>query len=251
MIFYFSATGNSKLVASYLSKIIQQPALDISRYDNISDLTSDSVAGVVFPVHAWGIPSVIKRLIPQIIPYLRHASYIFAILCCGDDIGYCDIHIHKLLKKHKIELSAIFSLNMPNTYVGIPGFDIDAPDIQNSKLSYASTRLNEIATAISQRKNTTDVVRGSFAHLKSGPIRWLFNKFMINDFFFQVNTELCIKCGQCAKVCPLKNISFTPYPKWNHNCLTCFACFHTCPRKAIKFKLSGGKKGQYKAPDSL
>lgn len=250
MIFYFSATGNSKLIASYLSKSLQLSALDMNQHD-ITDFTSDNVVGLIFPVHAWGMPSVIKKYLPKIIPSLKRASYIFVILCCGDDVGYCDIHVRKLLRKHSIEISAIFSLNMPNTYIGIPGFDIDTSDIQNDKLLQAHDRLNEITAIIEQRKNTTNVIRGSFAFLKSGLIRWLFNKFMINDAFFRVDSKLCTKCKQCAKVCPQNNITFTPYPKWNHNCLTCFACFHACPHKAIKFKLSGGEKGQYKAPDSL
>ena len=78
LIFYFSATGNSKLIASYLSKSLQLSALDMNQHD-ITDFTSDNVVGLIFPVHAWGMPSVIKKYLPKIIPSLKRASYIFVI----------------------------------------------------------------------------------------------------------------------------------------------------------------------------
>ena len=250
MIFYFSATGNSKLVAEYLGKILQQETCDMNR-ECATNLSLDKTVGIVFPVHAWGIPYVIQDYIPKIQSYLSHASYVFVILCCGDDVGYCDTQIRDLLHQYQVKVAAFFSVAMPNTYIGMPGFDVDSSALQRFKLEHARIRLHEIAMCIDERKVTTDVIRGSYPHLKSGAIRKLFNRFMIKDNYFKVNTKLCINCKRCGEVCPMHNISFNPYPTWNHNCLTCFACFHVCPKQAIRFTLSGGKKRQYHAPESL
>ena len=51
--------------------------------------------------------------------------------------------------------------------------------------------------------------------------------------------ESCIKCGQCAAVCPTHHISMTedgPRSHHNRRCLQCMHCSSTCPMKAIHFE---------------
>jgi MinD superfamily P-loop ATPase len=55
------------------------------------------------------------------------------------------------------------------------------------------------------------------------------------DNSFSVD-ENCIKCGTCAKVCPMANITVTDHVEYHHNCCTCQACIHACPTHAIHFK---------------
>ncbi|MBR2290977.1 MAG: EFR1 family ferrodoxin [Prevotella sp.] len=69
---------------------------------------------------------------------------------------------------------------------------------------------------------------------------------MITDKKFMVDEDVCIKCGKCAKVCPVDNITGTP-PEWQHNgrCTSCLACYHYCPVHAINYGERTRKRGQY------
>jgi len=54
--------------------------------------------------------------------------------------------------------------------------------------------------------------------------------------------KLCIQCGQCSKVCPVKAINFRSgeYPEFlRRECISCLCCMEMCPQQAIKPKLRG------------
>jgi uncharacterized protein (DUF362 family)/Pyruvate/2-oxoacid:ferredoxin oxidoreductase delta subunit len=52
--------------------------------------------------------------------------------------------------------------------------------------------------------------------------------------------KLCIKCGNCAQICPGEAITLTPYPKFNRKkCINCLCCVETCPEDALKVTNAG------------
>jgi adenylylsulfate reductase subunit B len=67
----------------------------------------------------------------------------------------------------------------------------------------------------------------------------------------EINSESCVSCGQCAKVCPGTLIEVPPeaaarlvYPQ---DCWGCGACLKACPQGALKLCLSpalGGRGGR-------
>ncbi|WP_406660818.1 4Fe-4S binding protein [Methanolobus sp. ZRKC3] len=50
----------------------------------------------------------------------------------------------------------------------------------------------------------------------------------------QIDTEKCIECGKCEKVCPmnLKILEITDNP----DCIKCGRCVEACPKNALSFK---------------
>jgi len=72
----------------------------------------------------------------------------------------------------------------------------------------------------------------------SGPVNPLFYKFFVKADAFTVS-EACIGCGQCAKRCPMNNVTLKDgKPVWSKNCTHCMACICYCPVSAIEY----GKK---------
>lgn len=250
MIYYFSGTGNSLAVAQSIAaetgqKISNRPIAT-------PEGSTDEVAGFVCPVYAWGIPRHFKEMIREWVRMIStkeiaKPKYIFMVLTCGDDIGMTDREMSRLLKEGGHNLDACFSIAMPNTYVCLPGFDIDPADLQQHKLQTAKGRIREIIGHINQRKRgLTDVVRGTVPRLKSYVLRPLFNSFLTGDKHFLATNE-CIGCGLCQRICPLQNItsSSAGKPQWNGNCADCLRCYHLCPKHAIHYAGRTHTKGQY------
>ena len=250
MIYYFSGTGNSLAVAQSIAGGTGQ---EISNHLIATPKGSDNeVVGFVCPVYAWGIPRHFKGIIRD---WMRMIStkeiakpeYIFMVLTCGDDIGMTDREMSRLLNEGGHNLDACFSIAMPNTYVCLPGFDIDPADLQQHKLQTAKGRILKIVGHINQRKRgLTDVVRGTVPRLKSYVLRPLFNSFLTGDKHFLATND-CIGCGLCQRICPLQNItsSSAGKPQWNGNCADCLRCYHLCPKHAIHYAGRTHTKGQY------
>ena len=48
-----------------------------------------------------------------------------------------------------------------------------------------------------------------------------------------VDVEKCIRCGLCAEVCPVSNITMETFPRFGEGCFFCQRCVSLCPREAI------------------
>lgn len=49
-----------------------------------------------------------------------------------------------------------------------------------------------------------------------------------------VNTDKCIVCGKCEKLCPMKNIKLVNKRILQNNQYTmCYRCINNCPKQAI------------------
>ena len=52
----------------------------------------------------------------------------------------------------------------------------------------------------------------------------------------QIDINKCIKCGQCATICPVKTMQIEKgkYPHLKSNiCIRCWCCAEVCPQNAI------------------
>lgn len=253
MIFYFSGTGNSSWVAKQIADSLQERivsiAEEIQRNDGFRyELLQEERIGFVFPVHSWGPPPIVMQFISNLHLCGYQKQYGYFVATCGDDIGCTRQIMHRLCKKAGVTLHAGFSVQMPNTYIALPGFDVDSPSVERKKLADAWETLREIKDIVGQKLNTYRLYPGTLPRLKSYIIRPLFNRLLISDRYFRT-TDTCIGCGKCAQICPLHNISIEKkHPTWHGHCTTCMACYHICPMNAISFMKQKGK-GQYLHPD--
>ena len=249
MVFYFSGTGNSKWVAQTIANTFSEKVIEIGSAvikENYSYAPEkEEYIGFVFPVHSWGIPPIVKKFIQRLVIENYAGQLIYAICTCGDECGYTQQQLLKLLQIKGWKSHHIYSIQMPNNYIAFPGFDIDSKELENKKKEDAKKILSEIIAAISADKKTAHYYRGSMSFLKSKIIYPLFCRFAINSKPFY-STDNCTGCGICVKKCPTQNIQIrNKRPVWENNCTQCLACIHYCPERAIEYGKVTQKKGRY------
>ena len=253
MIIYFSATGNSLWVARELGARLSLPyfAIHDAKVLSAYEMGTDEVCVLVMPVHAWGPALPMLRFIEQMDAGRFAGHPLYAVCTCGDDCGWTHRVLQKSLREKGLELRATFSVQMPNTYILLPGFDVDVSSAKREKLEAAPTRVRKIAEMI--RKGADEMKTlyrpGTCATLKTSLIYPLFRKHIQGHTHFHA-TDACTSCGLCARICPTRNIRIKPksLPTWGDACVQCHACIHRCPHRAIECGNITQKKGRYVNP---
>ena len=240
MILYFSGTGNSLSVAEKLKTLLHEQTYCMEKSPRgLPSLADGEALGLVFPVYAWGLPRIVTDFLCEVNVGDR---YVWAVMTCGDDMGYADSVLERVLRR---KLNAAFSVQMPNTYVCLPGFDVDSPELAARKLDATGKLLPAIAESISAKEDCRKLTRGGTPWLKTYVLRPLFNRFLVTDKYFHASAD-CTSCGLCARQCPLGDIGMaSDRPSWkHHNCTGCLRCYHNCPKRAIEWGSFTKGKGQ-------
>lgn len=249
MILWYSGCGNSRFVADTLSKELGDDNMvfipEAARNGTALEFGPEEVLGIVFPVYSWSVPKLVSEFL-RTVSIKGKPAYIFAACTCGDQTGLTYEHLCKDLRKQGLQLDAFFSFQMPETYINLPGFNLDTPENAKRKIDGTKESLSEVIGLIKQRtQGNYDKLRGSKTFLKSNILKPLFYGLLITDRKFNVSDD-CIGCGICAKNCPLQNITIeNDRPKWNGHCTNCMSCYHRCPKNAINFGSATQGKGQY------
>lgn len=269
MIFYFSGTGNSKWVAGMVANQTGEKLISIPEAvkENCHfQLKEEEMIGFIFPVHGWRVPKIVIEFLQKLnftgeVTDTKKPHYCFCLLTAGDTIGKTMERFRKQFAEIKsetaLELHLVGSLIMPESYVGLPGMDVDTDEKEKTKLKKTEEETAVFCKLLNERAKSNDaqplgwqsLMRGPIPGFFSGPIGAVFTNWLISDKPFRVESEKCVKCGICASICPVNDIrgGLGMEPEWLHNgkCLTCFACYHHCPHHAIEYGNRTRKKGQY------
>lgn len=226
MIFYFSATGNSK----YVSKCLSNKCVFINeKIFSLKKSYSDEKIGVVFPCYAFNIPKIVERFFDEID---LHAKYLFCIVTYGDDAAGVVGILKKIAKRNKLKFDYIKTIKMVQNY--LLGYDMK---VEKKKVNWSDVncRVEQIKRDINFNKSYCD----SFTKVMY--IKSLFYYTLIkfgyilsdyeDKYFYTTN---CLLCEKCISICPKENIYIDEYQiSFRHNCEVCYACLHQCPYGAL------------------
>lgn len=249
MIICFSGTGNSNLVAHKLQHSLGGEMVTLSGELLLEPSTEVLVVPEgepviwVFPIYSWGLPPVVERFIRLSKIKGAHETNHFMVCTCGDDIGYADHRWRRAIGRRGWNPRGAFSVQMPNTYVCMKGFDTDPAEVAHAKLAAMPRRVAEIVSKIRAGFSESDVVRGSWPWPKTWIIYPFFVACMTPKQFH--STDACISCGLCARSCPMENITMSEgHPQWGRRCALCLRCYHICPTHAVQYGKQTAHKGQ-------
>lgn len=252
MIICFTGTGNSRIVADKIQDLLGDELLRLApglmkdpRKATIN--VDDSRLIWVFPVHAWSLPTTVMKTIMEATMNASPDTVHHMVATCGDDIGLTEKVWRKAIESRGWKAGSAFSVQMPNSYPFLPGFDVDSPELAKAKLDAMPDRLDTIVDNIDAITPTTqiDVVKGRYAWIKTRIFNPFFVKFLKSTRHFHTNSA-CNGCGQCSRNCPIMTISMENHrPKWAEECIMCTRCYHVCPMHAIEYGRWSKGKGQY------
>ncbi|MFA7256283.1 MAG: EFR1 family ferrodoxin [Kiritimatiellales bacterium] len=263
IIYWFSGTGNSLAVAKELAKqcgdtelIPMFQWLDPSEAREAPLLRGNDRRewqkspppaeriGLVFPVYAWGPPSLVVRFIERL--NAAPGTYIFSVVTYAGNMGGTLSTLRSLLQKRELDLAAGWGVKMPENYPPFGG----APEPgKQQKINHAAEeKITQIAVELQQSPRGKFETSAAAWRMLSRAVYPLFRKFMPRaDRFFRADDK-CNGCGICEKICPVKNVEMTDgKPKWLGHCEQCYACFHWCPQQAVQYGYSS-KQVRYHHP---
>ncbi len=247
IIYYFSGTGNSLMIARSLAEAIGGAEVvsipSVIGQEKIAP-QADNV-GIVFPVYMFGAPLMVSKFIKKL---EAQDKYIFAIANYGGTQGAALKQIKDELEACGMKLSSGFGLVMPANYTPFGG--AMPQEKQKAIFKKEKEKIDFIAHVVMGQKEERAEV--------SNPLMLWIGKFVFNYCKPKINgmdkdfwtDEKCSGCGICERVCPVSNIVMeNGKPKWCSRCEQCFACLQWCPEAAIQCgKQTQGKK-RYHHPE--
>lgn len=246
VIYWFSGTGNSLVVARKLAHYLGDASLVPVAHSRGDEGAEVDCVGIVFPVYAFGLPNIVHRFLGTL--KVPDSCYVFTVATMGSVPGGAHHQARSALRYNGVELASGWSVRMPMNYTPLgnpPGVDRQA-----ELFAEAERQIGEIGQAVKAGK------KGYFAD-SSLPVRLLTSPIQAfsrkrtghKDHGFAV-LEQCSFCGTCVAVCPVENITLDEgKPVWQHHCEQCLACLQWCPVEAIQLGSMTAGRRRYHHPE--
>lgn len=235
MIFYYTGTGNSQMVAETIARSNGDTLVNIAAAMKAGEYTytigGDETVGFVMPTYYYGIPIRIPDFIGAL-KFDHTPAYIWTCLTCDGLTAGAGKMLAQVLKEHGLAPSAQFSCPVVNNAV-VMGHQ--QPERNVEMLLDRAQKHSEVIAAYIRQRRTGDfddcggmdyITKQSYPMYKNGR----------KTKHFSVN-EKCVGCGRCALECPADAIQIVDgKAKWvKERCDYCLRCINGCPQKAIHF----------------
>jgi len=257
LLYYFTATGNSKRLAEVAADRFEQAGFVVKVKNTEDNALAEehngySCHGFLFPVNAFGIPRIMTRFM-EALP-LGTGREAFIIVSIGNEEyrlppteGKCLGQGRSILESRGYKVVGGEAVSMPNNWIA----GMSAPTRERAE---AIIEAGEKAVL----EFTERVINGEPCFRESHWISKLLG--LVNPFFLYGQNYLgslfrlddrCNSCEICAKTCPIGNIRMVDgKPKWGDACEQCFRCINLCPQESIQCTQIGRteKRRRHKEP---
>lgn len=249
IIFTFSATGNSLHVAQRVGEALQAEVYEIDKClkqnkRSFDIVGNDAIVGFVFPVYFWGLPTIVRQFVAQLILKGKKPAYVYNIVTFGSSLGEVHQQLRTLLKKRGLTLNGSFGVRMVDVWT--PMFNVSNKERCLKRTLQAEEEIKCVITQIMERKKGHRHW-STLPHFISMFETWLYPSARRTKHFHVIN-DRCTGCGLCERQCPVSAIQLNEQrtPEWHKTeCVACLRCLHHCPHFAIQYGKKTIKRGQY------
>ena len=250
MIFYFSATGNSKYVAKRITDVLKEEIISIPEcIKNESyhfTVKEGEAVGIVSPTYFGGLPTIVCDFLGRLKLSSTEKPYVYFVATCGTTSGWSGGLADDFMAEKGYPLSAGFSVKMPDNFT--PIFDVSNPEKVGRINARAEPQIDEVVKKVAEKK-PGNFIRGRAPKLLNKLCSPIYERLRETKHFHA--EDGCTGCGLCERECPAGAIELRGgKPVWvKDKCVLCLGCLHRCPVFSIQYRKRTKKHGQYVNPN--
>ncbi len=246
MILFFSASGNTRYIASLLAEALDDECLDLNeriRTHDYSPVCSEKPFVICTPVYVCEMPRFLHEYIKRL-PF-RGNRNVYYIFTSGGYAGIAGTLARSMTRKKDMIYKGHAEIKMPTNHIVSDAYPPTEPDECRKRIAEAEKRIPDIAETIMSGGKLRARYVFLFEKLIILPFNpiWVRYKQPSKDFY---TTDKCVGCGKCSRLCPVNNIVMeNKRPVWQAPCAHCMACILNCPFEAIEYGNITQKKDKY------
>jgi len=246
LMLYFSGTGNSKYIAITFSKKMNAKCHSIEeKIDFKNEIKKHDIIAFCYPIYASNVPRIMREFVSKHVELLKYKKLIIfctQLMFSGDGARV----FTDLLPEEYGKVIYAEHFNMPNNICNSGIFPVKNGEKTKKYIKTAQKKIDRIYNDLQKGKIKLRGFNKVSNMMGKGQGAYWQEIEEKNKSSVQVDED-CIKCGLCARLCPMKNLNLTTKEVvHNDNCILCYRCVNACPKKAITVLIHTKPKEQYK-----
>ena len=214
----FSPTGGTEKVADIIGKCWSEAPAKIDLSDAKTDFTKCEITGqdmvlIAMPSFGGRAPAVAIERLKQIAGNGVNCT----LVCVYGNRAYEDTlaEMEDAAKESGFQVTAAIAAVAEHSIM--PQYAADRPDMSDQK------QLAEFANQIAGKIGSSPSIPGNRPYKKAGGVGLV-----------PKAGKACVKCGACAKACPVQAIDPEGITTNAKKCISCMRCVKKCQKKARK-----------------
>lgn len=231
---YFSGTGNTKFCAEkFVGQFEDTVMFSIEDCGAVPAISKSRDIVFAYPIYYSNMPKIVRDFIEKNFTLWQEKN-IFIIatmgLFSGDGAGVSA----RLFKRYGANIVGGLHVKMPDCIGNVKALKRTADE--NRRI--VAEAVKKVADAAEMYKNKKPPHDGLnfFCRMAGlfGQRLYFYGKAKNYTDSLKINTSVCIGCGKCEKLCPMKNIHIENGKAVSADrCTMCYRCFVNCPKQAI------------------
>lgn len=251
IIYVFSGTGNTKKACDIYKSEFEKNGVETTLYtvkkgfENLPDPNNFDYVGFAYPIHGFNAPYIMLDL-AKALPKANGTKQYFVVKTSGEPLkinNVSSIKFNDIMKRKGYVPFSEYHYVMPYNMI-FRHTDEMAARMKNTLEQLASVEAREVICGVEHKLSKVP-----FGRFVAWVVRIEQPAMKVNGRFFKVDGNKCIKCGACAKNCPVGNIKTDGNGKFSFggDCVMCTRCSFNCPTNAFDIGMLNGWKvnGRY------